>query len=47
MDGWASPAGLLEQRKAAWGWSCILRAPAAGGDLYFRPATRDRPPSLP
>jgi len=39
-------AGPIEQRKAAWGGSSILRAPAAGGDLWFK-AVYHRPPSEP
>ncbi len=36
--------GPIEQRKAAWGWSSILRVPTSQGSLYFK-AEYSAPPS--
>ena len=38
--------GPIEQRKAVWGCSCLLRVPTSCGDLYFK-AVYARPPSEP
>src|SRR5205809_2748741 len=39
-------AGPIEQLKAAWGWSSILRVPTTAGRLYFK-ADYAKPPSEP
>jgi hypothetical protein len=38
--------GPIEQVKCAWSWSCIMRAPTADGNLYFK-ADYNKPPSEP